>query len=273
MNEPTTQTTRRTRRRPRKIRRTSEPQNLIPSEEDGGGSENKPEGKLSNTDRPETPELSELKEEAGNLGASGSSKPDSAPRRRSRRRPRKLAIRRATEGDENSTSIVSEAIAADAPVDDKVTAIEHRVEDINDQLESTTLDVSRLRSGRLGRRSRTEPNMTIIDEAEVIRPPETQSDEEIDIEEDTDSEIEEISRPAPELERSGATPLALRGNYEVPLPRGISTHDVRNVQRGATAAGNIARTISASFRSSTTTVQETRGQRHATPGGIITYIP
>jgi hypothetical protein len=152
-------------------------------------------------------------------------------------------------------------MAADAPVDESVTFIGHRVEDINNHLESTTLDVSKLQSGRSGPSGHTGPNLRTIDEAEASHTPRTYSDSEIDMQDDSDSEIEEISRPEPALEQSGATPLVLRGNYEVPLPQGISTHDVRNVQRGAAAAGSIARTITSSFRSSTTSVQETRGER------------
>jgi hypothetical protein len=152
-----------------------------------------------------------------------------------------------------------------APVEERVTRLEHRVEEINYRLESTTLDVQQMQTGRAAiQRSATEPVRLIEDGGEPSeRQAATSSSvgDSVDMLDDSDSEIEEITRAELPPERPRPQPVVLAGSYNVPLPRGISTTDVQALQRGASAAGSIARTINASFRSSsTTTVQESRGQ-------------
>jgi len=156
--------------------------------------------------------------------------------------------------------------------------LEQRIDGLDGRVESTVLEVEQLKvKGKAARRRSKASSKR--NTSEVVT-------EQVTV--DVDSDIEEIPRTSsPTLDQQGhprpprqqqsreqSKPLVLKGNYSVPLPRGVTTKDVQAVQAGAKAAGSIAREINAAFTTRVRTSQEVRVNRGPTKvdsswGGLL----
>lgn len=191
-----------------------------------------------------------------------------------RRKPRKLVRRSKVPvnlPDSPSTQMEGTWMAQ-VNLDSRINRLEEQYHQLHKRLDTNAVEIGRLQATTKSQKSTTSPLDTITRTSSGTATPKTTAlSTQQDVLHNTtkalvslegasrkqhrgasDEEIEEIPRSeGPKCENtSEKRTVSLTGNYKIPLPAALTTEDVRAIQSGITAAGSVAREITAAIRGS-----------------------
>jgi hypothetical protein len=207
--------------------------------------------------------------EAGSVSPKSASKRRHRPTKlelRSNKKPKTEQTEQTEQMEQMEQSIIQpiphEFSALGSPIEHRVTALEQRVDGLDDRLDDAVLQLNQLeiKTTKAQRRRRARKPKPLVTES-------AHGDDEMSTNE---ADVEEIPRTSgPELEQNSKKPLVMRGKYTVPLPPTVSREDVQTVQQGARVATTIAREIHTAFRANVRTSQDITVDRNTSWTGLF----